>query len=98
MQQLDTAFDKLARDWSQRFGIALEIQPEALRILSQKALDTDMKPEDVFAQTFRNYEYGLNLIRERQGVGRFEITPEVVRDPKTTLDHWIRNFYVEGKS
>jgi hypothetical protein len=98
LKDLDSAFEKLARDWSQRYGIALEIQPEALRILSQKAIDSDMKPEDVFTQTFKNYEHGLNLIRERQGVGRFEITPEVVKDPQATLDHWIRNYYVADRS
>lgn len=94
LEELDAVFDRLARDWSQRYGIMLDIRPEALRLLSQKVLDADMKPEDVFAQTFKNYEYGLNLIRERQGVGRFEITPEVVKDPQATLDHWIRNYYV----
>jgi ATP-dependent Clp protease ATP-binding subunit ClpX len=98
LNELDAAFEKLARDWSQRYGITLEIQPEALRLLSQRALDTDLKPEDVFSQTFKNYEYGLNLIRERQGVGRFEITSEVVKDPQATLDNWIRNYYVANRN
>jgi len=97
LKDLDTAFETLARDWSQRYGITLLIRPEALRLLSQKVLDSDLKPEDVFSQTFKNYEYGLNLIRERQGVGRFEITSDVVKDPQATLDHWIRNHYVAGR-
>jgi len=98
LKELDAAFEQLARDWSQHYGITLEIKPEAVRLLSQKALDTDLKPEDVFSHTFKNYEYGLNLIRERQGVGRFEITAEVVKDPQATLDNWIRNYYVASRN
>jgi ATP-dependent Clp protease ATP-binding subunit ClpX len=94
LKDLDSNFDTLAQEWSQRFGIALTLQPEAARLLSQKVLDTGMKAEEVFSQTFKNYEYGLNLIRERKGISRFEITTDAIREPQATLDHWIRDYYI----
>jgi ATP-dependent Clp protease ATP-binding subunit ClpX len=94
---LEKVFVNLADAWSRRNGIEIHLQPEAARMLSQRAIDSDQKAEDVFAQTFRNYEYGLNLIRETQGVNKFEITPDVLQDPQATLDRWIRDYYVFKK-
>jgi endopeptidase Clp ATP-binding regulatory subunit ClpX len=94
---LEQAFMKLAEAWSRRNGIEIHLHPEAARQLTQKAIDSDQKAEEIFAQTFKNYEYGLNLIRETQGVSRFEITAEVVQDPQATLDRWIRDYYVFKK-
>ena len=98
LASLDTAFVKLAEAWSRRNGIEIHLRPEAARMLSEKALDGDQKLEDIFAQTFKNYEHGLNLIRETKGISTFEITPEVIADPQGTLDGWIRNYYVRSPS
>jgi hypothetical protein len=84
----------IAEEWSRGFGIEIEMQPEAARLLAQKALETDQRIEAVFAETFKNYEHGLSLIRQTRKAGRFEITPEVIRDPDGTLDRWIRSYYV----
>jgi hypothetical protein len=91
---LDADFVNLADAWSQRNGIEIRLQPEAARMLSQRALESGQKVEDIFAQVLKNYEYGLNLIRETQGINKFEITPEVIREPQATLDRWIRAYYV----
>ncbi|MBP1597375.1 MAG: hypothetical protein H6Q05_2752, partial [Acidobacteria bacterium] len=39
----------------------------------------------------------LNLIRKTRGISRFEITPEVIRDPSSTLDSWIRDYYIRNQ-
>ncbi len=94
LNELEKTFVDLAEAWSRRNGIEISLMPEAARILGQKAIDSDQKAEDVFAQIFKNYEYGLSLIRDTQGITRFEITPEVIQEPQATLDRWIRNYYV----
>jgi len=88
------AFNSIAEEWSKRNGIQIHLQPEAARLLAKKALDSGDKLEDVFAETFRDYEHGLNLIRRTQGIQQFEITADVVRDPRATLDQWIRAYYI----
>jgi endopeptidase Clp ATP-binding regulatory subunit ClpX len=88
--------NRIAEEWSRRFGIEIRLQPEAARQLARKALETDQPVEEVFAQTFKNYEHGLSLIRQTRNVDRFEITPEVIQDPQRTLDEWIRSYYVRS--
>ena len=92
--QMDLAFNSIAEEWSKRNGIQIHLHPEAARLLSQKALDSGDKLEDVFSNTFKDYEHGLNLIRRTQGIQQFEITEDVVRDPRATLDQWIRAYYI----
>ncbi len=94
LHSLEKVCMQLAQKWSQSNGIEIHLQPEAARLLSQKALDSNKKVEDVFAQIFSNYEYGLSLIRDTQGISKFEITPEVIQEPQATLDRWIRSHYV----
>ncbi len=94
LQELETTVNGIALEWSQRVGIEIHLQPEAARLLGQKSLESGQSVADVFAGIFKNYEYGLNLIRQTKGVNSFEITPDVIREPEATLDRWIRSYYI----
>jgi hypothetical protein len=94
LEQMDLAFNAIAEEWSKRNSIQIHLQPEAARLLSQKAIETEERPEKVFDEVFRDYEHGLNLIRRTQGIQQFDITPEVIRNPRATLDQWIRAYYI----
>jgi ATP-dependent Clp protease ATP-binding subunit ClpX len=101
LEQVDNlivAAGEIARQWSERNGIEIQLQPEAAKLLAQKAVESERKMEEVFDETFRNYEHGLNLIRKTQGITRFEITPEVIHNPSSTLDNWIRDYYIPPAS
>jgi ATP-dependent Clp protease ATP-binding subunit ClpX len=91
---LAVAFNSIAEEWSKKNGIQIHLQPEAARLLSQKALDSGDKLEDVFSDIFKDYEHGLNLIKRTQGIQQFEITADVIREPRATLDQWIRAYYI----
>jgi hypothetical protein len=94
LNEMDLTFRSVAEEWSKRNGIQLHLRPEAARLLSQKALDSGEKAEDVFSAIFKDYEHGLNLIRRTQGIQQFEVTADVIRDPRAALDEWIRTYYV----
>jgi endopeptidase Clp ATP-binding regulatory subunit ClpX len=94
LNEMDLIFKSVAEEWSKRNGIQLRLHPEAARLLSQKALDSGEKAEDVFSAIFKDYEHGLNLIRRTQGIQQFEVTADVIRDPRAALDEWIRTYYV----
>jgi endopeptidase Clp ATP-binding regulatory subunit ClpX len=97
LEEMAIAFGSIAEEWSKRNGIQIHLQPEAARLLSQKALESGDKLEDVFADIFKDYEHGLNLIRRMEGTQQFEITADVVRDPRAALDQWIRSYYISRK-
>ncbi len=94
LEEMAIEFGSIAEEWSKRNGIQIRLQPEAARMLSQKALESGDKLEDVFSEIFKDYEHGLNLIRRMEGAQQFEITADVVRDPRAALDQWIRSYYV----
>jgi ATP-dependent Clp protease ATP-binding subunit ClpX len=93
---LNHRIDSIARGWSENTGIEILFQPEASELLAQKTLGEGRRIEEVFEEIFKNYEHGLNLIRKTRGIQRFEITPEVIRNPSATLDQWIREYYEAG--
>jgi ATP-dependent Clp protease ATP-binding subunit ClpX len=90
----EKSVQRLADQWSQRYGIQIHFNPEAARLLAEKATSGGRRIEEVFEQTLRNYEHGLNLIRRTRGLTRFEITEDVIREPEATLDRWIRDYYI----
>lgn len=94
LEEMDRQFVSIAEDWSKRNGIQINLQPEAARLMSQKAIESGDSLEGIFAEVLKDYEHGLNLIRRTQGVQQFEISADVVRDPRATLDQWIRSYYV----
>jgi ATP-dependent Clp protease ATP-binding subunit ClpX len=94
MTLLGAAFEAIAKQWSEQNGIEIQLEPEALELLCHKALESERTPEEIFSETFKNYEHGLSLIRKARGIIRFEITADVVRNPVETLDSWIRDFYI----
>jgi ATP-dependent protease Clp ATPase subunit len=94
LEDLELQVAKIAERWSEQNGIEIHLQPEAAQLLARKAVDSGTGIEQVFTETFKNYEHGLNLIRKTRGISRFEITPDVIQDPSTTLDSWIRAYYI----
>jgi ATP-dependent Clp protease ATP-binding subunit ClpX len=93
LEEMDREFDAIAKKWSEQNGIQIHLKPEAARLLSEKALSSGDSLPEVFSEIFKDFEHGLNLIRQSQGDQKFEITPEVVKDPRSTLDEWIRSKY-----
>ncbi len=97
LDAMDLAFSSIAEEWSKKNGIRIHLQPEAARLLSERAMESGDKLEDVFTGIFKDYEHGLNLIRRTQGIQQFEITADVIRDPRATLDQWIRAYYISSQ-
>jgi len=94
---LESSARETAEKWSRRSGIEISLHPEAARLLAQRALDSGKKLDEVFSDTFRDYEHGFNLIKTR-GINRFEITRDVVENPAGALENWIRAYYIQNPS
>ena len=95
LKEMDSELETIALDWSKSNDIHIHLTSEAARILSLKAYDDERPLKDVFADIFKDFEHGLNLIRGSHGIW-FEINEDVVRDPKATLDKWIRSRYASN--
>ncbi|MDR1728788.1 MAG: AAA family ATPase [Acidobacteriota bacterium] len=96
LDEMDHELDLIALNWSQANDIQIHLAPEAARMLSVRTFDGERRLEEVFADIFKDFEHGLNLIRGAKGM-EFVVTEEVVRDPKAALDKWIRAYYANNK-
>jgi hypothetical protein len=92
LKEMDAELDGIAKEWSQKHEIPVNLNSEAARLLSSRAYESGVTLKDTFVELFKDFEDGLNLIRGAQAI-QFEITEEVVHDPKTALDKWIRAYY-----
>jgi endopeptidase Clp ATP-binding regulatory subunit ClpX len=92
LKEMDETLDGIAKEWSLKNEIPIHLNPEAARLMSNKSYESGETLADIFAALFKDFEHGLDLIRGAQGI-QFEITEEVVQDPKTALDKWIRAYY-----
>jgi ATP-dependent protease Clp ATPase subunit len=94
LASLEKKADEIAAQWSERYGISIRLAPGVASLAARKATEKGQPLEEFFAETLRNYEHGLSLIRKTRGIDHFEITSDVIEDPAATLDRWIRSYYI----
>jgi ATP-dependent Clp protease ATP-binding subunit ClpX len=92
LKEMDETLDGIVKEWSLKNEIPIHLHAEAARLMSNQSYESGEALEAIFTALFKDFEHGLDLIRGAQGI-EFEITEEVVQDPKTALDKWIRAYY-----
>ena len=80
-------------EFAKKHDIEIEFNEEALRLISQKSVAHNLDPIFVCRDIFKDYEYGLSLIKKNIGQDTFILTREVVESPNETLDRWIKDSY-----
>jgi len=80
-------------DYEHKYGISLKFSDEAIRMISDRAVEKNTTVRTICDELLGDYEYGLNLIKRNTGKSEFIITPDVVLDPNGTLDKWVKQFY-----
>lgn len=75
------------------YGIHLRFSTEALSALSERASEEGLDEEALCEKLFADYGHGLKLV----GTSEFEVTSEVVANPKGYLDGMIKAFYARAE-
>jgi ATP-dependent Clp protease ATP-binding subunit ClpX len=81
------------RSFQRKTGINLQFSLEAVDRITEIILKEEGKGATVLARLSKDYEYGLELIRDKTGQSEFVITREAVDDPEGYLDRTIREIY-----
>jgi len=84
--------EEFEKDFQRRTGIYLQFSEEAINRITEIILSEE-KGAALFSRLSKDYEYGLELIREKTGQNDFVITGEAVDDPEGYLDRTIREIY-----
>jgi len=81
------------RSFQRKTGISLQFGLEAVDRITEIILMEEGNGTTVLARLSKDYEYGLELIRDKTGQSEFVITREAVDDPEGYLDRTIREIY-----
>ena len=85
--------EEFEMDFQRRNGIYLQFSEEAIDRISEMILNEDGKAATIFSRLSKDYEHGLELIRDKTGQKEFIITREAVDNPEGYLDRTIREIY-----
>jgi ATP-dependent Clp protease ATP-binding subunit ClpX len=94
--------DGAARQWAEAFGkehgIEIIFDDSALRRLVERAHTERMKMNDLCAHLFKDYQFGLNLVKKNTGRSKFVLGAEAVDAPDRCLSELVVQSYYPAAS
>jgi endopeptidase Clp ATP-binding regulatory subunit ClpX len=90
---LEKAVTEYCRQFRQRHGIALRPESETVSRIVDRAFAEKCHVREICAQVFKDFEYGLNLVRKNTGQEEFPVPPSVLDDPDKFLSELVVHSY-----
>ncbi len=90
--EIQRQVEEFEKDFHRRTGIYLQFSEDAINRIAEIILK-EGKGTALFSRLSKDYEYGLELIREKTGKSDFVLTGEAVDNPEEYLDRTIREIY-----
>jgi len=95
--------DDAARQWAQAFakehGVEIVFDDSALRRLVERAQTERMNMNDLCAHLFKDYQFGLSLVKKNTGQTRFVLNGEAVDAPDRRLSELVvQSYYPAGSA
>jgi ATP-dependent Clp protease ATP-binding subunit ClpX len=78
-----------ASGFGERHGFDFRFSGEALEVLVRTSLEKNIPVRDLCGDLFKDYEFGLGLVRRNSGRTAFEIPAEAVQAPDRVLSQWV---------
>lgn len=91
--EIQKQLDKFERDFHRKTGLEIEFNEEAVNRVIELILNTGNQWNSIFSRLSKDFEYGLELIREKTGQNHFVISKEAVDDPEGYLNRMILEIY-----
>ena len=94
--QLDRVYDEVENcslTFFEKYGLNIEFSEGAADELVRRVLIEGQKADQVCEMFTRDFEYGLNLIKEKTGRSRFSINREAIIDPEAYLNDLITELF-----
>ena len=91
-----------ARQWAETFGrehrVEIVFDDSALRRLVERAQTERMKMNDLCAHLFKDYQFGLGLVKKNTGRTKFALGSEAVDAPDRCLSELVVQSYYPGST
>src|SRR5438067_4255099 len=92
-QTLEAGVLQFAEKFSSEHGVEIAFDETAVRRLVERAHDERMTMNDLCAHLFKDYQFGLNLIKKNTGRARFVINADAVDAPDKFLSELVVQSY-----
>jgi ATP-dependent Clp protease ATP-binding subunit ClpX len=96
-KQEEKMLEDAARRWAETFGkehgIEIVFDDAALQRLVDRAHSERMKMNDLCAHLFKDYQFGLNLVKENTGRSKFVLGTEAIDAPDRYLSELVVQSY-----
>lgn len=97
LEFIDLQIENFVKGFESKHGVKINFSAAAKEWI-QRAVQQDKVPVEESCRTrLQNYEYGLPLIFRNSGKQEFDITPEVLENPREMLDLWIKESMVQKR-
>ncbi len=95
-QMLETGARQFAEKFSSEHGLELVFDETAVRRLVERAQAERMTMTDLCAHLFKDYQFGLNLIKKNTGRTKFVLNAEAIDAPDKFLSELVVQSYYPG--
>jgi hypothetical protein len=92
-QMLEAGARQCAEKFSNEHGLEIVFDEAAIRRLVQRAQTERMTMSDLCAHLFKDYQFGLNLIKKNTGRTKFILDAEAIDAPDTFLSELVVESY-----
>lgn len=84
---------QFAARFADQHGLTISFEEEATRALVRQASEQETSVRELCERLFKDYQFGLQLIRKNTGQVEFVIPIKAVTEPDTVLSEWVVKSY-----
>jgi len=95
-QMLETGACQFAEKFSSEHGLELVFDQGAIRRLVERAQAERLTMSDLCAHLFKDYQFGLSLIKKNTGRTKFVLNAEAIDAPDKFLSELVVQSYYPG--
>jgi hypothetical protein len=91
--EIQRQINRFVKDFDRRLGISIRFKDEAIDRITEIILNEEGKGAALLSRLSKDYEYGLELIRDKTGQKEFVMPEEAIHDSEGYLNRMIREIY-----
>jgi len=89
---------QFAARFTEQHGLIITFDPDATTALVRRALNEEVSVRELCERLFKDYQFGLQLIRNNTGRAEFAIPVRAVTEPDSVLSDWVVKSYRHMRS
>jgi len=95
---LESGIVDFCRRFAQRHGLGLKPDESLISRIIDRALERKKNVRDICGEVFKDYEFGLNLVKKNTGQSEFVITADALDNPDNFLSELVVHSYRKDTS